>query len=92
MLAIILSHFTSGMASLSKSAREYMYQVNLLTKHMGNIGMSQEKRDQVMSYFVMRWERSRGVTYHDSTAILPATLKAEVCYALYFKVVKQVLY
>jgi hypothetical protein len=31
VLSIILSHFTSGTASLSKSAREYLYQVNLLT-------------------------------------------------------------
>jgi len=62
----------------------------LWQKHMGNIGMSQEKRDQVMSYFVMRWEKSRGVRYHESTAILPSTLRAEVCYALYYTVVNKV--
>jgi hypothetical protein len=52
--------------------------------------MSQERRDQVMSYFVMRWETCRGIRYHASTAILPTTLKAEVCYALYIDVVGKV--
>lgn len=36
ILSIILSHFTAGMASLSKAHREYIYQVKLLVVSIAN--------------------------------------------------------
>ncbi|ODM98214.1 RNA polymerase-associated protein CTR9, partial [Orchesella cincta] len=56
ILSMILSQFTSGMGSLTRTKREYMYQVLLLLKYLRNIGLSTNRQFQV-PYFQDTQER-----------------------------------
>ncbi|ODN03013.1 Cyclic nucleotide-gated olfactory channel [Orchesella cincta] len=90
ILSIILSSFTAGMTSVTKAHREYLYQVKLLLKYLNNVGLSNIRQGQANVYFDVLWEKCRGRMYHEVTAILPTTLRIEVCSALYQDVLSKV--
>ncbi|CAL8137954.1 unnamed protein product [Orchesella dallaii] len=80
----------AGMTSVTKAHREYLYQVKLLLKYLNNVGLSNIRQGQANVYFDVLWEKCRGRMYHEVTAILPTTLRIEVCSALYQDVLSKV--
>ncbi|CAG7728316.1 unnamed protein product [Allacma fusca] len=88
VLSIILSLFTSGIASNAKFYREYTYQVKLLVKYLSTIGLSRERQELVQIWFNSYWQVCRGCSYRKTTQVLPLSLEIEVNLAIYYETIK----